>query len=74
MRKHAGRRQHCGAGWNFARRLVTGAMRSKRVTNPLQVANLPYTFRCAFRKRPVCDVLHAAMSSGVPLTTTSPPA
>ena len=29
--------------------------------------------KCAFKKRPVCDALHAAISSGVPVTTTSPP-
>ena len=39
---------HCGAGWYPARRLVTGAVgpvreRSGRVTNPLQVANLPHS-------------------------------
>jgi hypothetical protein len=33
-----------------------------------------YAPRCALRNRPVCDALHAAMSSGVPVTTTSPPA
>jgi hypothetical protein len=48
---------------------------------PLQIyppldhfARLPAVPRCALRKRPVCDVLHAATSSGVPVTTTSPPA
>jgi hypothetical protein len=30
--------------------------------------------RCGARKRPVCDVLQAAMSSGEPVATTSPPA
>ena len=33
-----------------------------------------YTCMCALRNRPVYDALHAAISSGVPVTTTSPPA
>ena len=33
-----------------------------------------YARKCALRNLPVCDFLHAAMSSGVPVTTTSPPA
>src|SRR5437870_2331069 len=34
----------------------------------------PPARRCAFRKRPVCDALQAAIASGVPVATTSPPA
>jgi hypothetical protein len=33
-----------------------------------------YARKCSLRNRPVCDRLHAAISSGVPVTTTSPPA
>jgi len=34
----------------------------------------PYTRKCSLRNRPVQEALHAAISSGVPVTTTSPPA
>jgi len=30
--------------------------------------------KCVFRNLPVCDALHRAMSSGVPVATTAPPA
>ena len=36
--------------------------------------NYRVALRCTLRNRPVCDALHAATSSGVPVTTTSPPA
>ncbi len=38
------------------------------------VAELGRYPKCALRNRPVCDALHRATSSGVPATTTSPPA
>jgi hypothetical protein len=46
----AGFDSRCGAGWYPARRLATGALRfclqaSKRVTNPLQVDNLPHKLK-----------------------------
>jgi hypothetical protein len=45
--------------------------------NLVSNAESPYSYysrKCNLKNRPVCDPLQAATSSGVPVTTTSPPA
>jgi hypothetical protein len=60
-----------GALIREACRLITAKLPAPRRTVKTKRS---YFFWCAFRNRPVCDRLHAATSSGVPVTTISPPA
>jgi hypothetical protein len=56
-------------------RFVSGLCRSSLVSFEIAMKTpLNYARKRAFRNRPVCDALQAAMASGVPVATTSPPA
>jgi len=57
---------------NWLAQLSAGWLGSKQPeTEP---ARGRHARRCAFKNDPVCDALQAATSSGVPVTTISPPA